>query len=225
MENTISGPTVAAAVARAAERMEESRDYLNRLDAAVGDGDLGITASKGATAVREYLSANPPGGDLGKFFSQMGMAFNRAASSTMGTLIATALIRAGEEARGLASLDGATLARMLRAADAGIQDRGKAGLGDKTIIDAMHPAAETFAEAVEQGKDLGAGAAAMLQAAREGRDAVIPLRSKVGRAAWVGERTENQPDPGTVLFVEVLEAVLDADHTVPGSTIDGEASG
>jgi len=220
VESTVDGATVVAAVARVAGRMEELRDDLTRLDAAVGDGDLGITTSKGAAALQEYLSANPPGDDLGKFFSRMGMAFNRAASSTMGTLIATALMRAGKEARGLASLDGATLAKMLSAADAGVRERGKAKLGDKTIVDALHPAAEAFNEAVERGQDLDAAAAAMLQAAREGRDAVIPLRSKVGRAAWVGERTENEPDPGTVLLVQVLEAILDAEYSQPGSTLN-----
>ena len=220
MKSAIDGSAVVAVVARVAERMDELRDYLTRLDGAVGDGDLGITASKGAAALQEYLSTNPPGDDLGKFFSRMGMAFNRAASSTMGTLIATALMRAGKEASGLASLDAATLASMLIAADTGVQERGKAKLGDKTVVDALHPAAEAFAAAVERGDSLGAAGEAMLDAAREGRDAVIPLRSKIGRAAWVGERTVNQPDPGTVLLVQVLEAILGAEYSQPGSTLN-----
>ena len=218
MAETISGAAVAAAVARVAERLGEVHDYLTRLDAAIGDGDLGITMAKGASALQEYLSANPPGDDLGKFFSRMGMAFNRAAPSTMGTLIATALMRAGREARGLASLDRATLAKMLTAADAGVQERGKANPGDKTVVDALHPAAKAFAAAIERSDDLGAAGETLLQAAREGRDAVIPLRSQIGRAAWVGERTEGQPDPGTVLFVQVVEAILGVAHSDPGST-------
>jgi dihydroxyacetone kinase len=190
--------------------MYELRDTLTRLDAAVGDGDLGITASKGAAAVREYVAANEPGDDLGRFLAGMGMAFNRAAPGTMGTLIATALMRAGKEVRGRAALDAPALARMLEAADMGIQERGKAKPGDKTVIDALHPAAEAFSEAVEQGEGLSAAGDAMLQAAREGRDAIVPLRSQVGRASWVGERTENQPDPGAVLGVEILEAIAKA---------------
>jgi dihydroxyacetone kinase len=100
------------------------------------------------------------------------------------------------------------LGRLIQAADLGVQERGKAQPGDKTIVDALHPAAEAFARTVAEGKDLRTSGQAMLEAAREGRDAAIPLRSRIGRAAWVGERTENQPDPGTVLFVEVLEAIL-----------------
>ena len=179
---------------------------------------MGITTAKGARAVQDYLAGTPPGDDLGKFLSRMGMAYNRAAPSTAGTLIATALMRAGKEARGLASLDSETLARMLRAADAGVQERGKARPGDKTIVDALHPAAEAFATGIQRGDSLEAAGRAMLKAAREGRDAVIPLRSKIGRAAWVGERTENQPDPGTVLLVQILEALLDVAYSDPGST-------
>jgi dihydroxyacetone kinase len=146
------------------------------------------------------------------------MAINRAAPSTMGTLIATGLMRAGKEARGQASLEGPTLSRMLRAADAGVRERGKAQPGDKTLVDALHPAAEAFAGAIEAGESLAAAGQALLRAAREGRDAVIPLQSKIGRAAWVGERTAGQPDPGTVLFVQMVEAALGAEYSEPGST-------
>jgi dihydroxyacetone kinase len=215
MTNPIDGKTVVATVERVAARMQALRDELTRLDAAVGDGDLGITASKGASAVLDYMEANDPGDDLGKFLAGMGMAFNRAAPGTMGTLIATALMRAGKVARGEASLDPSILAQMLEAADVGIQERGKAKPGDKTVIDALHPAAEAFSDALERGENLEAAGDAMLQAAREGRDAIVPLRSQVGRASWVGERTENQPDPGAVLCVEILEAIID-----PGSSTD-----
>jgi dihydroxyacetone kinase-like protein len=219
MAEAIDGVQISAAVGRAADHMETLRDTLNQLDAAVGDGDLGITAFKGASAMREYLSENPPGDDLGAFLAGLGMAFNRAASSTMGALTATALMRAGREARGMGQLEAGTLVRMLSAADAGIQERGKAAPGDKTIVDALYPAAQAFSAAIDGGQSLDAAADEMLQAARRGRDSVIPARSKIGRASWVGERTENQPDPGTVLLVSVMEAVLGAEHTEPGSTL------
>ena len=209
---------VVQAFQRAAARLEALRDHLNTLDAAMGDGDTGITAAKAAAGLQDYLAANEPGDDLGKFIAGAGIAFNRAAPSTMGALIATALMRAGKEAEGRSSLDGATLAKMLQAADVGIQERGKAKPGDKTMVDAVHPAAEAFATAIEGGQSLAAAAQAMLQAAREGRDAVIPLRSQVGRASWVGERTANNPDPGTVLVAQVMESVLGVEYSEPGST-------
>jgi dihydroxyacetone kinase-like protein len=208
MGGTIDGEQVTAAVERVAARLSALRDELNRLDAAVGDGDLGITMSKAATGARDYVSANPPGDDLGKFLFGLGRAVNNAAPSTMGTLLATGLMRAGKEARGAATLDGAALAAMLHAADAGVQERGKARPGDKTVVDALHPAAEAFAAAVEQGVGLEGAAQAMLEAARAGRDAATPLRSKIGRASWVGERTEGQLDPGSVVLVQIFEAAL-----------------
>ena len=208
MIDILDSAAVQAAVLRVADRVEGLRDTLNELDAAMGDGDLGISASKAAPAIREYVTANPPGDDIGKFLSGLGMAVNRVASSTMGTLTATALMRAGKEAKGLSALDAETLARMLSAADAGMQERGKAQPGDKTILDALHPAAEAFASAVAGGATLADAGAAMLAAARAGRDAAVPLRSRMGRASWVGDRTAGLPDPGTVLFVHVMEALV-----------------
>jgi dihydroxyacetone kinase len=137
----------------------------------------------------------------------------------MGTLIATAFMRAGKAAQGKSSLDQTLLSQMVEAANLGIQERGKAKLGDKTLVDALHPAAEAFAAATAQGESLDAALGAMVEAARRGRDAAIALRSQIGRGAWVGERTANQPDPGTVLVVYLLETVAGLDHTVPGSTL------
>ncbi len=221
MEVMISADAVVAALQRVAAHLIGMKDLLNGLDAAMGDGDTGISAAKGAEGVQQYLQSNVPDGDLGKFLAQVGMTFNRIAPSTMGTLIATGLMRAGKVAAGRADLDGPTLAQMLLAADAGIQERGKARPGDKTIVDTLHPAAEAFAAAIDRGETLPAAAQAMLAAARAGRDAVIPLRSKIGRAGWVGERTANHPDPGTVLLVQALETALQTDYSEPGSTLTG----
>jgi dihydroxyacetone kinase len=218
MSLLIDGATVRAALLRVAERMVALRDRLNELDAAMGDGDTGITVAKAGKALQEYMAANSPGDDLGQWLAGAGMALNRAASSTLGTLMATALLRAGREAKGVQTLDTALLAQMVSAANQGIQERGKAKPGDKTLVDALHPAAEAFAGAIARGAALRAAGEQALEAARRGRDAAIPLRSKIGRAGWVGERTENQPDPGSVLCVQVLETLLQTGYSEPGST-------
>lgn len=218
MDYVIDSDGVVSTIRRVAEQLIGMREDLTRLDAAVGDGDMGISVAKGAAALHAYIDENEPAGDLGAYVSRMGMAYNRAAPSTIGTLIATALMRAGKEARGLTELDAAALARMLQAADEGIRQRGKAQLGDKTIVDALHPAVEAFTAALQRGDGLRDAGQALLKAARSGRDAVIPLRSKVGRASWVGERTEGRPDPGTVLFVRIIEAALGLPYSEPGST-------
>lgn len=217
----ISGTQIESALTRAANQLIAMRDQLNTLDAAMGDGDSGLTAEKGATGLLEYLKANPPAPDLGKWLAQAGMAYNKAAPSTMGALTATAFMRAGKEAMGKAELETEDIAKMFLAASLGIQERGKAKPGDKTIVDALHPAAEAFQAALSSGATLEVAGQAALEAARKGRDAAIPLRSMMGRANWVGERTEGQPDPGTVLFVGALEAVLGAEFSEPGSTNSG----
>ncbi len=203
----MTGTDFQAGIERTAKKLLEITDLLNTLDAAMGDGDTGVSVSKGAQGVLEHMAANPPSTDLGKWLAGVGMAYNRVAPSTMGALVATALMRAGKEILGSSSVDNATLAKMLMAASLGVQERGKAKLGDKTLVDALHPAAEVFSAAINSGSSLEVAGQAMLEAARQGRDAAIPLKSMIGRANWVGG-TEGKVDPGTVLVVTVLEALM-----------------
>jgi len=208
MAETISSGAVVAAMQRVATVLEAESDYLTELDQAMGDGDMGITLAKIAAALQIYAVENPAD-DIGQFLAKAGMTANKAGPSTMGTLLATALMRAGKEAKGKELLTPADLAAMFTAADQGMQDRGKAKPGDKTIIDAIHPAAEAFAAAVVEGRSLAEAGQCALSAAEAGRDRVTPLRSKVGRASWVGERTEGKVDAGCAMFVLVLEGILE----------------
>jgi phosphoenolpyruvate---glycerone phosphotransferase subunit DhaL len=206
MSNTIQAAEVVEAARRAARTLIDQRDYLTSLDQAMGDGDMGITMGKIGEALLEYIDANPID-DIGKYLFQLGTATNKAAPSTMGTLTAGALMSAGKVVRNQTELQASDLVAMFQAADEGIQTRGKAKPGDKTIIDAMHPASEAFAKAVEAGASLQEAGAAAAEAAAAGRDSVTPLRSKVGRASWVGERTEGKVDAGCAMFVLVLQAI------------------
>ncbi len=136
------------------------------------------------------------------------MATNKAAPSTLGTLTATALMRAGKLVKGKSEITAEELALMFKAAVEEIQQRGKAQLGDKTIVDAIHPASEAFAEAVAEDDTLSEAGNKAVMAAEAGRDRVTPLRSKIGRASWVGERTKDKLDPGCVALVVVLKALV-----------------
>lgn len=206
-DEVITGQAIVAALDQAANTLKAQSDYLTSLDQAMGDGDTGITLSKVADGVLAYLQANPIS-DIGKFLGAAGMAANKAAPSTMGTLLATALMRTGKEVMGKTEISRQDVAAMFKAADLGMQERGKAKPGDKTIIDALHPAYEAFAAAIEQGASLAEAGAKALTAAELGRDSVTPLRSKIGRASWVGERTEGQVDPGCEALVVMLRAVV-----------------
>ena len=204
----IGEEAVVAALRRGAQAVMEHEEQLTALDQAMGDGDLGITLSKIGAALLAFADGTPVEGDLGKWLGKAGMAANKAGSSSFGTLLATALMRGGKVVAGKGELSAQDLAAMFAAADAGVQERGKAQPGDKTVIDALHPAAEAFSAAVTAGESVAAAGAAALTAAERGRDSVTPLRSKIGRAGWVGERTAGQVDPGCEAFVIILRAVV-----------------
>ena len=207
-----TGQHVTEAMLRVCAALKAKTDYLTSLDQAVGDGDMGYTLGKIADALALYATGTPTN-DLGKFLAGAGMAANKAGPSTMGTLLATALMRAGKAVMGKSELASADLAQMLQAAEQGIQERGKAQLGDKTILDALHPAAGAFAAALAGGQTVAAAGASALAAAIAGRDAVTPLRSKIGRASWIGNRTEGRVDPGCEALVVILSALTN----VPGT--------
>jgi dihydroxyacetone kinase-like protein len=207
MTQPVDGTGVLQAMQRVAAALEARHEYLTELDAAMGDGDLGITVMKMAQALIEYAGASPSE-DLGKYVASLGMAINKAAPSTLGTILATGLMRAGKEVKGATELDDTRLAAMLNAANVGIQERGGAKPGDKTVVDALHPAAAAFAAALAGGESLRAAGEKMLAAAEMGRDSVTAQRSKIGRASWVGERTEGKVDPGCAALVIILDAIL-----------------
>lgn len=208
MAEMIQGMAIVAAIQRACNALNAQSEYLTSLDQEMGDGDTGITLSKVADALLIYVEANPED-DIGKLLMSAGMAANKAAPSTLGTLTATGLMRAGKVVKGKSEIEAEDVVLMFNAGVEGIQQRGKANLGDKTILDTMHPSAEAFAAAIAAGASLSEAGDEALQAAEAGRDSVTPLRSKIGRASWLGERTEGKLDPGCEAFVIALKAVVD----------------
>jgi phosphoenolpyruvate---glycerone phosphotransferase subunit DhaL len=207
MTASYAGQVIADAMLRVCAALKTQVDTLTSLDQAVGDGDMGYTLGKIADALAEYARTTPTA-DLGKFLGGAGMLANKVGPSTMGTLLATALMRAGKVVMGKTELAPADLVAMLQAAEQGMQERGKAQLGDKTILDALHPANKAFAAAIAAGEPVEAAGAQALAAAESGRDAVTPWRSQIGRASWVGERTEGQIDPGCAALVVILAALV-----------------
>ncbi len=200
---------LAAVMARVAAALKGNQQMITELDQAVGDGDLGVTAVKVAEAL-EAAAGKASATDIGKLLAETGMALNRAAPSTMGTLTATALMQVGKVAIGKEKLAVADLPLLLNAATTAVESRGKARLGDKTLLDVLRPASDAFSAALAAGQPLAVAGAAMLAAARDGRDRVTPLRNKIGRASWLGERTEGKVDPGCAFAVVALTAIVGA---------------
>ncbi len=194
------------------EDLVSREEDLRALDAALGDGDLGITVRAGFNAACKSLGGPPLNNaaaeDIGAALAAAGPAFMNANGSTMGTLMGTALMRAGKAVRGQTSLNLADAARMCRAAAEGIQQRGKAKLGDKTILDALFPAVEALEAAeAEGGVSCAQAFLRAAGAAQTGVDHTTPLQSQVSRASWLQERSKGRPDPGaslcTMIFVSL----------------------
>lgn len=196
-----------AGLDRVSKALLEQATYLTELDQAMGDGDTGLSLMKVAVALQAFCVSSSVA-DLGKFLAGAGLATNKAAPSTLGTLLSIAVMRMGKVVNSKTELSQADLVAMFNAADQAIQEKGKAKPGDKTIIDALHPASQAFEAALNGGVSMREAGTQALNAAQAGLDSVTPLRSKVGRASWVGERTEGKIDPGCAALVIILKALL-----------------
>jgi dihydroxyacetone kinase-like protein len=187
--------------------LEASRDELRDLDAAIGDGDLGITVSSGSFAVRESLRQLEPDADLASVFRTAAKSFAAANPSTMSALVAGALLAAARQVVDRPTMDRESATDVLDAATAAIQSRGGAQLGDKTIVDALVPSLAALRQA---GPDAREALTAMADAARLAVTDTAALQSQRGRAAWVGERTVGHADGGATAYLRLLEALLRA---------------
>jgi dihydroxyacetone kinase len=185
----------------ALELLSEHRDELRELDAAVGDGDLGITADRGAAAVRDAWQDSPPG-DLGTLLRTAGAAFAKANPSTMAALVGAGLLASAKEVGAETELTPAVTLRIGRSVAQRISERGKAQVGDKTVLDALVPSLDAL-EAGTPGTLLDA----MVAAAQQGIEATTGQAGRKGRAAWVGERGIGHADPGAMLYLLFLRCL------------------
>jgi dihydroxyacetone kinase-like protein len=182
-------------------RLALARDELRDLDAAIGDGDLGITVSDGSFAARDVLLALPSDATPGAILRAMGPAVARANPSTFAALVASALVAASRSLGDRATVTAGELVDAGRVAAETIATRGKSAVGDKTILDALVPSLD----AVSERPDVPFEAA--LDAARNGVEATRDMVAMRGRAAWVGERTRGHLDPGATAYLRLLEAL------------------
>jgi len=203
----VTGDELAALVIRAMPRLASAQDELRDLDAALGDGDLGITVAKGARAVEEAVRALPAGSPPAAVLRAAGQSFASANPSTMAALAGGALLAAGKELAESTDLDRSAAVRLGRTVTARIVTRGKAQPGDKTVLDALVPSIDAIES--DDGSDEQALAAG-LAAAEAGVAATAGKVSQRGRAAWVGERGAGTPDPGAVAYVRLLGSLLAA---------------
>jgi phosphoenolpyruvate---glycerone phosphotransferase subunit DhaL len=195
-------------VRRFAALVSENKDHLTELDAAIGDADHGSNLDRGMTAAVAALDELGPTA-AGPMFSKVGMTLVSTVGGASGPLFGTLFLRMGTSLGDTDSVDAAGLAAALRAGLDGVEARGKAQPGDKTMYDALAPAVDALDKAVAEGADLGEGLGRARDAAVQGRDATIPMLARKGRASYLGERSVGHQDPGATSVALLLEAAAD----------------
>jgi phosphoenolpyruvate---glycerone phosphotransferase subunit DhaL len=181
--------------------------YLTRLDATLGDGDHGDNLVIGFRAVGDLLAELPVTTPPGEILQAVGHRLVAAVGGASGPLYGTACIEAGFEAGRSETLDGPALARMFRAAAAGLARRGRCQTGDKTILDTLAPAAEAFAQAIDGGETIAAACGAGIAAGRSGMRSTRDLVARRGLALRLGARSVGHLDPGAVSCLLLLRAL------------------
>jgi dihydroxyacetone kinase-like protein len=195
-------------MSRFAGEMAEHRQELVALDTAIGDGDHGTNMNRGMTkAVEKLASAEQT--DPGAVLKTVAMALVSSVGGAAGPLYGTLFLQMGGALAGQPEVDLPAFAAAWRKGLEGVQSRGKAQPGDKTMVDALIPAVG----ALEAASDLDGGLHAAVRAAEEGMKATTPLVARKGRASYLGERSKDHQDPGATstyyLFKSAAEALAD----------------
>jgi dihydroxyacetone kinase-like protein len=205
---TITLDQLIAWLRRFSELVTENRGYLTELDSAIGDADHGANMARGMAAVMDKIDAAPTE-SADALFKQVGMTLVSSVGGASGPLYGTFFLRFGGTAGGVTELDAAALAGALRAGFDGVIARGKAWLGDKTMVDAMGPAIDAFDTEVAAGADLATTTAGAFAAAEMGRDATEPLVARKGRASYLGDRSAGHLDPGATSSALLFQALAE----------------
>ena len=202
-----TGAALAALVRAAATDLLARKDELNRLDGVAGDGDLGLTVSTGARAL---LDLAPTLEDLPEAdaIRRCGTEIARRAPSTGGTLIAFAFMAAAKAAIEPGATAVERAAAYLAAAADTVAQRGQVEVGERTMLDALRPAADAVRAAADRRDDATAAASAAARAADDGAKATATMAAKVGRAGWLADRAAGHEDAGARLIALALGAAV-----------------
>jgi phosphoenolpyruvate---glycerone phosphotransferase subunit DhaL len=186
----------------------ENRQQLTDLDSAIGDGDFGISLDRGFTAVQAELTANPPA-DIRAVFQNVATVLIKTMGGSSGPLLGTFFLRAGAACADKSELTPADVVALFQAGVGGLQQRGKAALGDKTMLDALLPAVDAMRGALEAGSGLADILERGAAAAEAGMRATISMEARKGRASYLGERSVGHQDPGATASYLLVQAAAE----------------
>jgi len=192
-----------------AAEISANKEQLTQLDAAVGDGDHGINMDRGMSAVLAKLDAATEEQDIGALLKTVGMTLVSTVGGAGGPLYGTLFLQMGTAVSGKDQLDPDDWAAALEAGIAGVQARGKAEPGDKTMIDALIPGRDALKSALAEGASFEDALRQSADAAGQGMRDTIPLVARKGRASYLGERSAGHQDPGATSSHLLLEAAAE----------------
>lgn len=186
--------------------VDEQKLFLTELDNVIGDGDHGINLARGFDAVKDVMPTFE-GKDIGAVMKTIGMKLVSTVGGASGPLYGTAFMKAGAYLNGKQEMNMDDFIGMMEVAIDGIQKRGKAVQGEKTMLDAMIPAYEAMKASYEADVDVKKALDAGVAAAEEGIEYTKTIIATKGRASYLGERSIGHQDPGATSFTLMLKAV------------------
>lgn len=205
MRDTLSSSDIIRIIDAISDTMENQKGYLSELDGAIGDGDHGVNMAKCFREVKKKLPENTDK-DVGTILKNVGMVILNSVGGAMGALYGTFFLKMAKEVTGKTEVNLEDLVRMFEAGEKGIQEMGKAQLGDKTLLDTIDPAVKALKEAQAKGKSLADALADFSEAAKRGAESTREMISKIGRSSRLGERTIGHQDAGATSCYFILDA-------------------
>jgi dihydroxyacetone kinase-like protein len=188
--------------------LNENSAYLTELDAAIGDADHGVNMDRGFKAVMSKMPEISDK-DIGTIFKTIGMTLISTVGGAGGPLYGTFFLQIGMKTAGKMELNLTDWTDALEAALNGVVMRGKAELGDKTMVDALTPAIAVLKQSLPDGQQINKALELSAEAARQGMEGTIPLVARKGRASYLGERSAGHQDPGATSSFLILKAAAD----------------
>lgn len=203
---TINKETLKEILKSVYDILSEQKEYLIDLDASMGDGDLGLTMTKGFKALCDEID-NIDSDDMGAVLMKLGMKMNTTVPSTMGTLISICLLKSAKVVKGKVDIELSDMVEMGKAAVLGVSERGKANVGDRTMLDALNPAVEALESSLNSQFSLKEAFENAALNAEKGVEATKNIEPKFGRAAYYSGKILGLPDPGAVAIKFVFVGI------------------
>ena len=185
----------------------EKKDELCEMDANMGDGDLGLTMSKGFGALPDLIAENMDENNIGMTLVKAGMKMAAVVPSTMGTLMSSGVMEGGKKLKDKKSIGKQELVDFLEGYVEGIKKRGKCETGERTILDAIHPAYEAAKDALSAEKNLKEIMEAAIDGAKKGVEATKEMQPKYGKAVVFAAKAKGIPDQGAMAGLYLLEGL------------------